>query len=343
MKKIRCGLLALLVSLTPSLTAPLVQAQVDLRSDYPSTYTVKRGDTLWDISAMYLNSPWLWPEIWQVNPQIANPHLIYPGDILTMVYIDGRPRLVVNRGPMKLSPNMRTSPLGSAISAIPADVISSFLSRSRVVDNGVLDEAPYVVAGSNHRLVSGAGDVVYGRGAFDPQNRFYGIYRKGKLYRDPITREKLGVQAMEIGTGQIRAEDEEVATVALNYTNEEVRTGDRFLALENEEVPSTFYPKSPENDIHGHIIAVEAGVSNVGRYDVVTINRGAREGLQIGDVLGVDRAGERVRDPVKRGSVQLPSERAGLMMVFKVFDKVSYGLILEAERPLSVMDEVTSP
>ncbi|NNC54318.1 MAG: hypothetical protein HKO07_01210 [Pseudomonadales bacterium] len=148
---------------------------------------------------------------------------------------------------------------------------------------------------------------------------------------------------MEIGTGQIRAEDEEVATVALNYTNEEVRTGDRFLALENEEVPSTFYPKSPENDIHGHIIAVEAGVSNVGRYDVVTINRGAREGLQIGDVLGVDRAGERVRDPVKRGSVQLPSERAGLMMVFKVFDKVSYGLILEAERPLSVMDEVTSP
>ena len=339
MKKIWFGILVFLTLAY----GPLASAQVDLRSDYPSSYTVKQGDTLWDISAMYLQSPWLWPEIWQVNPQVENPHLIYPGDILTLVYVDGRPRLVVNRGTMKLSPHMRTSPLGAAISAIPADVISSFLSRSRVLEREDFKIAPYVVAGSDHRLVSGAGDRIYGRGEFDPTIRFYGIYRQGQLFKDPVTKEKLGVQAIEIGTGKITAENDEVATVALNYTNEEVRVGDRFFELENEEVPSTFYPKPPETDIEGFIIAVEAGVANIGRYDVVTINRGEREGLQIGDVLGINRAGEKVRDPVKRGSVKLPSERAGLMMVFKVFEKVSYGLILEAERPLSVMDEISNP
>ncbi|MBT8140481.1 MAG: LysM peptidoglycan-binding domain-containing protein [Gammaproteobacteria bacterium] len=339
MKKILPGLLVVLAALIawPS------QAQVQLRDNYPSSYTVKRGDTLWDISGMYLRDPWLWPEIWQVNPQINNPHLIYPGDLLTLVYVDGKPRLVLNRGTMKLSPNMRTSPLGSAISAIPADVLNGFLSRSRVLDKETLELAPYVVAGSDHRLVSGAGDRIYGRGDFDPATRFYGIYRPGQVFRDPVTREKLGMQAHEIGTGQIIAEDDQVATVVLNYSNEEVRNSDRFLPMANEEVPSTFYPKPPESDINGHIIAVEAGVANVGRFDVVTINRGEREGLQVGDVLGVDRAGELVKDPVKRGSVQLPSERAGLMMVFKVFEKVSYGLILEAERPLSVMDEVSNP
>ncbi len=339
MKKICFGLLVLLASWS----VPLVHAQVELRSDYPSTYTVVQGDTLWDISGLYLSSPWLWPEIWRVNPQVANPHLIYPGDILTMIYIDGRPRLVVNRGPMKLSPSIRTSPLGAAIPAIPADVLSSFLSRSRVVDLALLDAAPYVVAGSDHRLVSAAGDTVYGRGDFDQQSRFFGIYRAGKTYYDPKTGEKLGVQAIEIGAGHIKAENEDVATIGLNYSKEEVRTGDRFLALPNEDVPSVYYPKSPEDDINGNIISVESGVANVGRYDVVTINRGAREGMMIGDVLGIDRAGETVRDPVKRGSVKLPSERAGLMMIFRVFDKVSYGIILEAERPLSVMDEVTNP
>ncbi|MGB5323976.1 MAG: LysM domain-containing protein [Pseudomonadales bacterium] len=339
MKKFLPGLLVVLAAL---IAWPL-QAQPQLRDDYPGSYTVKRGDTLWDISAMYLRDPWLWPEIWQVNPQVSNPHLIYPGDVLTLVYVDGRPRLVLNRGTMKLSPNMRTSPLGSAISAIPADVLNSFLSRSRVVEKEALENAPYIVAGSDRRLVSGAGDTVYGRGPFDPDIRFYGIYREGQSFRDPVTKEKLGIQAIEIGTGQIRAEDDQVATVTLNYSNEEVRIGDRFLPIANEEVPSVFYPRPPESVIEGHIIAVEAGVANVGRYDVVTINRGAREGLQIGDVLGIDRAGERVRDPVKRGNVQLPSERAGLLMIFKVFDKVSYGLILEAEKPLSVMDEVSSP
>ena len=323
-------------------------AQIELKDSYPSEYTVKRGDTLWDISEMYLQNPWLWPEIWHVNPQVDNPHLIYPGDILKLIYIDGKPRLVVNRGDMKLTPHMRLSPLGAAISAIPADIISPFLSRSRVVEKHTLKDAPYVLAGSDHRLVSGSGDKIYGRGVFESGQDFYGVYRKGQVFRDPETREQLGTQALEIGTGVVRAREkhkkgEEIITFGLNYTNQEVRVGDRFLALASEELPSLFHPKPPTIDINGLIIAVENGVTNIGRYDVVTINRGEREGLQIGDVLAVNRAGEAVNDPYRLGHVKLPSERAGLLMIFKVFEKVSYGLILDAERALSVLDEVTNP
>jgi hypothetical protein len=320
-------------------------AQLELRDDQPGTYTVVLGDTLWDISNKFLKTPWLWPEIWQANPQVANPHLIYPGDVLSLIYIDGKPRLVVNRGDVKLSPQMRTSPLGAAIPAIPLDAISAFLSRSRVVEKETLAEAPYVLAGASGRIISSAGDRIYARGDFSGNSRFYGIYRKGQTFKDPETREKLGIQAMEIGTGRIAAEDEEegVTTILLNSSNEEVRVGDRFLAFADEKVNSTFYPKAPDGDVDGLIIAVEGGVANIGRYDVVVINRGTREGLITGDVLAVNQAGKTIRDSVGKGRVKLPSERAGLLIVFKVFDKVSYGLILEADRPLSVFDEVGNP
>lgn len=327
------------------LKGQFVYAQVELRDDRPGTYTVVLGDTLWDISNMFLKTPWLWPEIWQANPQVVNPHLIYPGDVLSLIYLDGKPRLVVNRGDVKLSPQMRTSPLGAAIPAIPLDAISAFLSRSRVVDKETLEAAPYVLAGASGSIISAAGDRVYARGDFENGTRFYGIYRKGQTFKDPETKEKLGIQALEIGTGRITAEDEEegVTTVLLNGSNEEVRVGDRFLPFADEKVNSTFYPKAPDVDVDGLIIAVERGVANIGRYDVVVINRGDREGLATGDVLSVSQAGELIRDTVGSGKVKLPSERAGLLIVFKVFEKVSYGLILEADRPLSIFDEVGNP
>ncbi len=323
----------------------LVNAQVEVRAGHPSAYTVKLGDTLWDISGMFLKSPWLWPEIWQANPQVTNPHLIYPGDILSLVYLDGKPRLVLSRGSIKLTPQMRTSPLGAAIPAIPLDAINSFLSRSRVVEKELLAGAPYVLAGNDSRLISGAGDKVYARGEFDPDTNFYGLYRKGQTFVDPVTREKLGVQAAEVGTGRIVDVDDlgEVTSVLLGTSKQEVRIGDRFLSFVDEQVHSTFYPKAPDVDIEGVIIAVEGGVGNVGAYDVVVINRGIREGLDTGDVLKVSRAGKVIRDSVGKGKVRLPSERAGLLIVFKVFEKVSYGLVLEAERPLSVFDEIANP
>jgi hypothetical protein len=325
-----------------------VAADVALKDNYPSEYTVKRGDTLWDISSMYLRDPWLWPEIWQVNPQVSNPHLIYPGDRLKLIYVGGKPRLVVARGDVKLTPHMRVSPLDTALSAIPADVISPFLSGSRVVEKGVLDDAPYVLAGADHKILGGAGDKIYGRGEFLADQNFYGIYRKGQEFKDPETNEHLGVQALEIGTGVIKARDDgkkdkQIATTQLNQTNEEVRVGDRYLPLASEELPAVFYPKPPAGEVEGVIIAVEGGVGNIGRYDVVTLNLGERENIQIGDVLSVHTAGERVNDPFRLGSVRLPGERAGLLMIFKVFEKVSYGLVLESEKPLAVLDTVENP
>ena len=244
---------------------------------------------------------------------------------------------------MKLTPNMRTSPLGSSIPAIPLEAISSFLSRSRVIDKETIRTAPYVIAGPDGRLLTSAGDRIYGRGELAKDTRFYGLYREGKHFRDPETREKLGIQALEIGTTRVISESEEVFTSLLNQTNEEVRIGDLFLPFADEQVSATFFPKSPDVDVHGVIIAVEGGVSSIGSLDVVAINRGSREGVATGDVLSVLKAGKRIKDTVKSGKVTLPSEPAGLMILFKVFEKVSYGLVLEADRPLSLYDEVSNP
>jgi len=323
-----------------------VVAQPVVKDNIPGSYTVVKGDTLWDISAMFLENPWMWPEIWQVNPQIENPHLIYPGDRLTLVYVDGKPRLVLNRsGEIKLSPQMRISPLGSGIPAIPLDVIDPFLSRSRILQPEAMDEVPYIIAGPDRRLLTAAGEKIYGRGPLVGTNRMYGIYRGGKTYKDPITEELLGVQAMEIGSTRIlRFPNEDgVFTGQIVSSSEEIRISDRLLPFADQDVAATFYPKAPNVDVDGIIIAVEGGVSNIGRYDVVTINKGRREGVEEGDVLSVLRAGERVKDFVDKKVVSLPDEEAGLMIVFKVFEKASYGLILESSRPLSVFDKVKNP
>lgn len=334
---------ALLLAVTVS---NVLVAQPQIKDNFPSTYTVVPGDTLWDISGLYLENPWMWPEIWHVNPQIENPHLIYPGDRLALVYVDGKPRLVINRsGEVRLSPQMRTSPLGSGIPAIPLEAISPFLSRSRVFEPKEMDPAPYIIAGPDRRLLTSAGEKIYGRGELEGEGRMYGIYRKGAIYKDPETKEMLGVQAREIGVSRIIRfpNEDQVFTAQISSSSEEIRVSDRLLPFADQDVSATFYPKAPEVDVDGLIIAVDGAVASIGRYDVVTINRGRREGLQEGDVLSVLRAGERVTDLVEREKVMLPDEEAGMLIVFKVFEKVAYGLILEASRPLSLYDKVSNP
>jgi len=324
----------------------LLVAQPLIKDNFPSTYTVVPGDTLWDISGLYLENPWMWPEIWHVNPQIENPHLIYPGDRLALVYVDGKPRLVINRsGEVKLRPKLRTSPLGSGIPAIPLEAISPFLSRSRVFEPGEMEPAPYIIAGPDRRLLTSAGEKIYARGELEGDGRAYGIYRKGTVYKDPQTKEVLGVQAREVGSSRILRfpNEDQVFTAQVNSSSEEIRVSDRLLPFSDQDVGATFYPKEPEVDVDGQIIAVEGGVNSIGRYDVVTINRGRREGMQEGDVLSVLRAGERIKDSVERDLVKLPDEEAGLLIVFRVFEKVAYGLVLESSRPLSLYDKVANP
>lgn len=314
----------------------------EFRSDHPERYTVVKGDTLWDISSRFLNNPWYWPEIWHVNPQVANPHLIYPGDELALVYIDGQPRLTkVDSGVVRLSPQVRSEPIDTPIPAIPLDAIRSFLSDTRIVSEEEIAAAPYVLEGEEGRIVTGAGDRVYARG--EAPSRSLGIFRQNNRYVDPETNEFLGLEARSIGGGDVVAESGEVITLRLTRSREEVRIGDRLLESEDRRINTQFVPSSPSEDIEGIMIAVENGVSQIGQYNVVVVNRGEREGLEVGNVLAVFQSGNMVRDPYTREMVQLPDERAGLMMIFQTYEKLSYGLILTATRSLSVGDRVANP
>lgn len=347
MKKTLLGLL------TASLVAFSAWAQEALlKPDHPDRYTVRKGDTLWDISDKFLQNPWMWPEIWHVNPQISNPHLIFPGDTISLIYIGDQPRLTVERGPRpmkmspgdtKLSPSIHVLPLGDAIPAIPLDEIDNFLSRSRILDPGELDQAPHVVAAQGGRLIVGAGDTLYARGEFAGDVPVYGVYREGDVYVDPETEEVLGYQALDIGTAKYRALENDIATLSVTRTNQEIRIRDRLLPHEERSVESTFFPSPPDADIEGLIMAVEGGVTQVGKMDVVILNRGEREGLDTGDVLAIYKKGKQVRDRVVGDTVTLPDERAGLLMVFRTFEKMSFGLVLESDQPLAVNDKVRKP
>lgn len=317
-----------------------------LRSDHPDEYIVKRGDTLWDISGRFLNKPWLWPEIWHANPQVANPHLIYPGDRLTLVYVDGQPRLVLNRGVggiVKLGPEIRSTARDDAIPAIPLEEINAFLTRSRIVDPDELRKAPYVVAGAHGHVITGAGDQLHARGRFDVSSANYGVYRAGQLFVDPETREVLGREAIEIGGGRLIGENEGIGTLSIERSKEEMRVEDRLLPAVEQKITATFYPSAPATAVDGVIMAVENGVSNVGRLDVVMLNRGGRDGLEAGNVLQISKTGEVVRDPLTKELLQLPGSPAGMLMVFRVFEKMSYALVLNASQPLRVNDRIGNP
>jgi len=315
--------------------------------NYPERYTVVKGDTLWDISARFLKSPWLWPEVWHANPQVANPHLIYPGDVIGLVYIDGQPRIsTIQAGPengvVKLSPKVKATPISTAIPTIPLDAIASFLSDNRIVMPADMDAAPYVLMGKEQHLITAAGDTVFARGDIEGAERV-AIYRAGKQFVDPDTNEFLGLEAKSIATTEVSAVNNEVISLEVLRSNEEIRQGDRLLPTEDRVINSTFMPSKPEFDIRGKMISVNTGVGNIGQYNVVVVNRGTRDGLKEGNVLAIYKNGGVVRDPYTKEKIELPKERAGIMMVFRVFDKISYGLILKATRPLAVMDEVRTP
>lgn len=321
-------------------------AAVELNENVPETYIVKKGDTLWGISGMYLKEPWLWPELWDANPQIDNPHLIYPGDELYLVWIDGRPHLRMRRGrDVKLSPNMRVTPLDLAIPAIPLDQIGPWLIKNRVMDADEINSSAYIVAGDERRLISGPGDTIYGLGPFPDGERTYGIYRIGQNFIDPLTKEYLGYEVRDIGNAKLLSSNrDKVTQLEVTRIAEEVMNGDRLLPLEERVLDATFHPRAPDKEIEGGImIAVEGGLTQIGDMSIVVINKGKRDGLQIGNVLAVYQAGRHVYDKISQTNVVLPDTRAGLAMVFEAYEKVSFAIILKTSRPLQVFDVVKNP
>ena len=327
------------------LQAEVRKDRIELAEGHPTEYVVVKGDTLWDISGRFLKSPWLWPDVWDVNPQIDNPHLIYPGDIIYLTWIDGQPRLSLKRGVRKLSPQARVSPLDHAIPAIPLRDIISFLNDNVVVEQNLLEQAPYVIAGKNQRIIAGAGDRVYARGELVEDIPLQNLYRPAKEYIDPVTSELLGYELFKVADGRVfdKEADSQVVTLDLLKSNEEVRALDRVLPNDESRIESVFYPSAgPELD-NAQILSVLGGVAKIGQFDAVALNIGKREGIETGQVFAVYNKGEVVRDPVTKETITLPSERAGLLMVFKVFDKVSYGLVMRATNVISVGDHLRAP
>lgn len=325
----------------------IAQAQVELKANHPDQYTVVKGDTLWGISGKFLHKPWKWPEIWHANPQVSNPHLIYPGDTLSLVYIDGQPRIMLNRGEsrgtIKLSPRVRSTPIAEAIPTIPLEAINSFLINNRIVNSPQeFESTPYVIAGQAERVMGGMGDRIYVRGDVEDESS-YDIFRQGKVYTDPETDEFLGINADYVGSGDVVAMEGDIGTLSLTRTAQEVRLADRVFASEERPVTSTFFPSEPLEEINGTILDVPRGVTQIGQFDVVTINKGFYDGLEEGNVLAVYKTGETVRDQVSGESIKIPDERSGMLMVFRVYDNLSYGLVLYANRQLAVLDKVKNP
>ena len=320
-----------------------IDEPVPLAEGHPNEYVVQVGDTLWDIAARFLKDPWFWPEIWYVNPDIVNPHLIYPGDVLGLVYIDGQPRITNVRGSAyRLSPQARVTPLSETINSIPYEAVAAFLSSGVVLEKEEADALPYIVDIRGEHLVAAAGNEIYVRGlSGDMPGSRYNVVHVGDPLTDPDDNRLIGYQGLLVGEGRL-SRGGDPATVALTDTSREALKGDRLIP-DTVDIPLNFFPRSPSSAIEGRIISVVGGVTQIGQYQVVVVNRGTSDGLSVGDVLSVFQTGEVIKDRVKGGTVKLPDEEAGTVMIFKTYDRISYGLVMEATQALHILDTVRNP
>ena len=354
-------------------SAPVAAESIQIRADYPQQYTVVKGDTLWGIASKFLKDPWYWPEIWYRNKQVENPHLIYPGDILTLIYVDGRPQIqvtsardgdeVIRRDTqartesglkiVKLTPNIRRTSRESQIPTIPSDAINQFITKPKVVTKEEIEEAPYIVSSDEAHLILGENNRIYVRGELDKERVRYSIYRKGDEFKDPETKEILGYEIVYAGEARVDVYGDP-ATATITSSTREILVGDFLMSTDKSDYTPLFYPKAPSIEIDGHIISLFDAISGVASYQVVVLNRGSDQGLEIGHVLATYYKGAEARDKylkrkkLKRGEVRettvdIPEERSGLMMVFRVFNRVSYALILESTRVIRKHDVFRRP
>jgi hypothetical protein len=372
-------LLGLIAGLTVTigLAPPSIRAQdtartvgsgsnIPLSAGAPDQYVVKTGDTLWDISKVFLREPWYWPEIWYVNPQISNPHLIYPGDVLRLVYIDGQPRLTVaerggdkverGAGGKRLSPEVRREPLSQAITAIPYDIVASFMGRPTLLSKEQVNTAPYVVAMRDGHMIGAIGNEIYARGIGQatPDTRYSVVHVEEEL-RDPDNNALLGYSGMYVGSGPVATQGDPAKLLLTDSTREALQ-GDKLFP-ESVDINVDFVPHAPASDVDAAVIAVRSHTV-MGQYQVVALNRGTGAGLEPGHILAIYQPGGVVRDTFSKGGlatrrsrtssafgnkVQLPEERAGIIMVFKAFDKLSYALVMETTHEIRQGDRAKNP
>jgi hypothetical protein len=334
----------------------------ELSPNAPDTYTVKRGDTLWDISSLFLKTPWRWPELWGMNmQQIRNPHLIFPGQMLYLDKSNGRARLRVGEpvvgsgGTVKLSPRVREGSLDDAISSVRVHLLEPFFNEAVVFDTSEeLLQAPRIVATQEGRVVLSRGETAYVRGDLQGRRDFR-LFREPKPLRDPATREVLGFEAQFVGTATMTREGAEgtgadgnavviPSTFTLTSLRQEAGVGDRLAPVPPREY-TNMVPHAPAQPVDGQIISIYGEGLTAGQNQIVAINRGSRDGMERGHVLALWRAGVVKVDKTSddRAVMKLPDERNGLLFVFRVFDRVSYALILNVTDPVRAGDRFSQP
>lgn len=322
---------------------------VQFRESAPLRYVVQPGDTLWGIANRFLAQPWQWPEVWFVNEQVANPHLIYPGDVLTLRMMDGRQQIVrdatSNLRVLRLGPQVRESALDRAIPAIPLDAIQDFLSNPRLVGADELERAPYIVAFSDNQLIAGSGSPAFVKNLPEDSDYRWAVVRPDRPISDPDTREILGYAASPVGGLEIREiyPGADANLGALTRSQMEARVGDRLIPIDDALFEAQFLPRVPDVKVDGQVVWIAEERLQATQYQVVAINRGAEAGLKPGHLLTLRQRSRVVNDPHGRGTVSLPPQAVGTLMVFRADAKLSFGLVLDATRPIGAMDSVVNP
>ena len=361
---------------------PIPQTPMAFKADAPDRYVVVRGDTLWGISERFTDSPWRWPEIWNFNrDQIRNPHWIYPGDVIVLDRVSGtlsiagadgkpaapaapgeprdpagrpeaRPGLGVGAavGTVKLSPRVRAeSTARDAIPSIPPSAIEPFLSRPLIIEPDGLDNAPTIIATEDNRVIIESGNQAYVRGMGDSKEENWFIYRRGKALIDPDTNVTLGYEAIYLGTARVTRVGDP-ATVRLTSVTQEVGRGDKLLPVGVPEVPK-YAPHAPAVFMQGRVIGIYGGLGKVGEagpQQIITLNRGRSDGVEVGHVFALYRPGPLIADASvsiggKPATFKLPDERYGLAFVFRIYDRVSYALVMRISKPVNPLDVVQTP
>ena len=328
-----------------------------IKADAPNRYIVKKGDTLWDISGRYLDSPWRWKEIWATNKQIKNPNLIYPNDILILCVIQGKTLIGVDTGEgcagveKQLTGNVASSTVSvtstaNSIPPIPWSAIQHWLDKTVIVNPQDFNTTPYILASKKGNLITASGDKVYAKGVPLIVGQRYGIYREGELYVEPKTQEVIGLEVTQVATGLVTStETNGVSSLQLTDSyDKEVREGDRVFVELNNSIPPVFYPAPAIVSRGGMIVRVMDSISSAAKGSVVAINLGSTHGAKPGDVLTVYQKGALIRDTKDNDTpVRLPNEPSGMVMVFNTFDNISYAYVLDSELPLNVGDQLLPP
>ncbi|MCL2022083.1 MAG: LysM peptidoglycan-binding domain-containing protein [Betaproteobacteria bacterium] len=388
MSRIICALFAAVAAISASFAMAAEGDSIRMVANPPDRHIVVKGDTLWGIAGKFLQEPWRWPEIWRLNKsQIKNPHLIYPGDVVLLDYVDGRPRLRLAKkvGSDKVQPAIYTEQISQAIPSIPANIIEPFITRPLVVSQHDLEDSPYVIGMDESRVMAGNGDEIYARGIEENHPRWY-IYRQGAPLRKPTEIDRdamgepedsgmqpsaqenpllrntrtdgwptlawreeeddpliLGYEAIYVGIAQLK-EPGDISVLEILSAKEEIAQGDRLIPA---EVPTllSYVPRKMDEDVSGRLVSFYGGVNSGGQFSVISMSLGEQDGVEPGHVLGLYTS-RKVRYRDSKGSstvTAVPEKRQGLVFVFRVFDRISYGLVMEAARPLQIGDAIRNP